>query len=669
MSICYKAAILKGSFIFRAVSRYSLTILYIVVSLGLFSPFTACGEHYDFEGTDDLNWSDCDGICEGIGWYQDTSMGYNSNSSLRSGPIEYQGVSCICKNVTGPSRITFYWNSDTDFKEAGQLSFMVDDDVERVYNSYGWRFESYSIRCEGNHTLKWVFRKFRFLPQWKGGGWIDHVNVTHIYENAVSDSAAERPITEVHPGKSPGRDMSKNASIDVVVTAYPERGPSNTDINFTILVYNSGEYPLQKIMVKSILAPGLSYTDNSATRSPNMSTKHGDGSTIIIWNNISMEPLKTVEIGYNASIDGSLPGILKSNVEVNGTFVEGDLNVTDNDAVEVICEDQPKIEILSPANGSELHASLPIQFIINVTGGHQLLNCSLYIDDKCVNTSPQGLNDSQFVFEYIFGKDGVEKTHSWYIKCCDNSDQCSNTSNTYLYVAKPNKVYVDPERVDNFVYYASIDDAIKNINNNDTIIVESGTYKGPVLINKSLTLIGNNSPIIDNSSRSGSDAIYITESHVNVTGFRLEKSYRGQRHFGIKIISYGQPCRNITIFNNTICGEDITGGYNYSMMFNGVTDLNIVNNTIIGSQKIGIHLMKCNNCTIESNWIDNMDPEWNDENLVCIKLDECQNVSLKCNTLRASCYGIKHIKSTFDAEGQIYYNISENNRVVPKVGS
>lgn len=648
MSICYKAANLMGFSGFRASSRYK-RILYIFILHGLFLSCTALGDHYGFEGIEDLDWFDCGGS----EWFQDCSMGYNSNCSLRSGPIENEGLSSICKNITGPARVTFYWKSDSTIREGGQLLFMVDDDVKRVYDSYGWRHESYSIRGKGNHTIKWVFRKFRYFPQWKGVGRVDCVNVTRIGKKAFELSPMEVGLSPTGVGLiSP----TGNASIDVIQIAFPIRGPTNTEIELKILIKNSGEVPLQEIVVKNILSSGLSYINDSGSIRPNESTNSGDGSTIITWNNISINPSKSIEIYFNAIIDGSRPGALASNVRVAGISEGRYNNVTGNDTKEVIRDDPPIVELLSPTNGSKLYPNSPIQFIFNVTDDHLLSGCSLYIDDKCVSSEPEHLNGSQYIFRHQFGKDDVEKWHGCNIKCYDNFSQWSNKSNLSVYINKPNKVHVDKEKCDGFLYYDNIQDAIINISINGTIIVEPGTYNGTVIINKSLNLIGNDRPIINSNMN---DAIHIAESNVMIKGFKIEKVDQRYRSTGILVFCAECIYHNITIVDNIICGRHPARGYNISLHLENVLYSNISDNIINDSQIRGIYLNKVENCNISNNKISNNPIKSNPDTyrMYCIKLKRSQNILILNNLLTNSKYGICSCESSFCNENNTFGSI------------
>ena len=99
--------------------------------------------------------------------------------------------------------------------------------------------------------------------------------------------------------------------------------------------------------------------------------------------------------------------------------------------------------------------------------------------------------------------------------------------------------------------YSSINDAIRASSPGDTIIVRSGTYYENVLLNKSLSLIGEGLPTIDAQNRGS--AITITADNCTVSGFRFVKTQRNSRCAGMKIYS------NWNIIENNICEYTFIG--------------------------------------------------------------------------------------------------------------
>ena len=71
--------------------------------------------------------------------------------------------------------------------------------------------------------------------------------------------------------------------------------------------------------------------------------------------------------------------------------------------------------------------------------------------------------------------------------------------------------------------YTSIQKAINEAQNYDTIIVTKGIYKeGNITINKPLTLIGNNYPILDGQKKY--EVVSVKADKVTIDGFKIQHS-------------------------------------------------------------------------------------------------------------------------------------------------
>ena len=100
--------------------------------------------------------------------------------------------------------------------------------------------------------------------------------------------------------------------------------------------------------------------------------------------------------------------------------------------------------------------------------------------------------------------------------------------------------------------FKSIQEAINNANSGDVIYVRSGIYYENIIINKSITLLGENrgNTIIDGGGKG--DVISIQTSNVNISGFTIRNSdpFTGR---GI----YVERAGNIVINNNNIANNNI----------------------------------------------------------------------------------------------------------------
>ena len=137
--------------------------------------------------------------------------------------------------------------------------------------------------------------------------------------------------------------------------------------------------------------------------------------------------------------------------------------------------------------------------------------------------------------------------------------------------------------------YSSIQDAIDNASNGDTVFVYSGIYYENVFVNKSLTLRGEdkNTTIIDGSGDVGFN-ISCNETFIN--DFTINNCI-----FGISLLYNIFEVSNIAISNNLIydCGHGI--------LFVNSNSTYILSNTIFNNLGNSVFIQKCNNSNISNN--------------------------------------------------------------------
>jgi parallel beta-helix repeat protein len=128
--------------------------------------------------------------------------------------------------------------------------------------------------------------------------------------------------------------------------------------------------------------------------------------------------------------------------------------------------------------------------------------------------------------------------------------------------------------------YTSIQEAINNANNGDTVFVYSGTYYENLVVEKTINLTGEdmNTTIIDGGG--DGNVVHINASLVKLSNFTIINSGSGGREAGIKVTS-GQN----TIYNNTI-----TNNYSGIYLKDHGDENNISSNTIILNEISGIKL-------------------------------------------------------------------------------
>jgi parallel beta-helix repeat protein len=134
---------------------------------------------------------------------------------------------------------------------------------------------------------------------------------------------------------------------------------------------------------------------------------------------------------------------------------------------------------------------------------------------------------------------------------------CVPTSALILKVAEKNATALVP-------YSGSIiQEAINNATEGDIITIPAGTYYEHVVVNKTLTLIGeNNSTTIIDGSNTGT-VVTIEASNVTISGFTIQNSGNISEDkkypidCGIKVNATSTPIQNITIANNIIMNNSV----------------------------------------------------------------------------------------------------------------
>jgi parallel beta-helix repeat protein len=129
--------------------------------------------------------------------------------------------------------------------------------------------------------------------------------------------------------------------------------------------------------------------------------------------------------------------------------------------------------------------------------------------------------------------------------------------------------------------YPTIQEAINAASSGDTIFAHSGLYYENLVVNRSVSLIGENkyTTIID-GNYSLADVVRIDASFVNVTGFTIRNSMNTPYHCsGIGIM--GWPT-----INHNISGNILTGNY-YGITLNSASN-SIFSNNIVTNNTIGV---------------------------------------------------------------------------------
>lgn len=149
--------------------------------------------------------------------------------------------------------------------------------------------------------------------------------------------------------------------------------------------------------------------------------------------------------------------------------------------------------------------------------------------------------------------------------------------------------------------YSLIQSAIDAANPGDTIYVKNGTYYENVVINKSISIIGEKKDSTFINGSGINDVIYIGTNWVNITGFTITNSGSNISDAGIEL----NNAQNCKIFNNNIFYNNNNG-----IFVNNSFENNITGNNISFNRHYNINLYHSNNNSIIGNIASGGYPEW-----------------------------------------------------------
>ncbi len=146
----------------------------------------------------------------------------------------------------------------------------------------------------------------------------------------------------------------------------------------------------------------------------------------------------------------------------------------------------------------------------------------------------------------------------------------------------------------------SITQAVQQAKPGDTIRVSAGTYaEGNILIQKTLTLIGEGHPVMDGKMKY--EVFTIAAEHVTISGFRIINSGRSSMEdlAGIKCLDAHHVVIRDNIFENTFFGIHLSNSDHATIRGNRLS-ASAEFEYQLGN---GIHLWKCDSALIEGNEI------------------------------------------------------------------
>jgi len=211
--------------------------------------------------------------------------------------------------------------------------------------------------------------------------------------------------------------------------------------------------------------------------------------------------------------------------------------------------------------------------------------------------------------------------------------------------------------------YVTIQEAIDNATEGDTICVWAGTYFENVVVNKSLSLIGNGSELTTIDGRGVRAVVAITADWVNMSGFHILGSSSSDS--GIQIESNSNFIHNNTC-NNSSLGISLENSNNNTIINNTASDNNfgiylqyshnnaIINNTASGNFD-GIHLYFSNNTVLINNIV-------SDNGEIGIKIHNSNNNSITNNTASNNTFS-----GVFEWGIRLYF--SNNNTITNNTAS
>jgi nitrous oxidase accessory protein len=148
--------------------------------------------------------------------------------------------------------------------------------------------------------------------------------------------------------------------------------------------------------------------------------------------------------------------------------------------------------------------------------------------------------------------------------------------------------------------YFSIKNAISSASAGDTLLIQTGIYKeGNIIIDKALTVIGLNQPIIDGENKY--ENITITSNDVLITGLKLINS-------GVSFIDDNAAIKLDEVNNCIITNNEFDTNF-FAIYLAKSAHCKITKNKITAVKKSeassgnGIHLWYCKNIVIEDNYI------------------------------------------------------------------
>ena len=180
--------------------------------------------------------------------------------------------------------------------------------------------------------------------------------------------------------------------------------------------------------------------------------------------------------------------------------------------------------------------------------------------------------------------------------------------------ASPTTWTVDDDKPADF---KKIQDAINNASSGDTVFVRKGIYYENVVINKSVSLVGEDTDSTIVYGYENDSVISIAANNVNLTGFTVKKSGRGPYDSAIRVerssgvvITYNKITENtngiglVSSSNNVISSNIIFYNENYGVEFFSSNN-NVISGNVISNNYDGVYLSSSGGAVFSGNTITN----------------------------------------------------------------
>lgn len=247
-------------------------------------------------------------------------------------------------------------------------------------------------------------------------------------------------------------------------------------------------------------------------------------------------------------------------------------------------------------------------------------NGPIVVDDTAnawLSSGPSGpLGDSNFIYGTLT---------QWKAGTVSGSAISGSTSVIALEIeiddwVVQSEAYVDGIEINGVTYFGSIQDAVDESSNGDTINVAAGTYTENVNVNKQLTLQGASSATVTvNAASSASSVFTVTASSVSISGFTLSGATGG----GQAGIYLGAGVDNCNIFNNIL-----TNNFDGIWLGSGSNHNTLTNNTLSSNYQ-GFEVYISSDNTFNKNTV-------NSNNNYGFKIDSGNNNQFTNNTANSN---------------------------------